>query len=87
MRLVSLPQGIPIATDFKIEEEELPPLKTGQLLLKTLYISVDPYLRAKMAGGHKPPLYAGDVMYSRAVAEVIATADSGFRTGDKVIAF
>lgn len=85
IRLASLPVGIPQAANFSIEEEALPPLGEGQLLLKPIYSSVDPYLRAKMAGGHQPPLCAGDVIYSRAVAEVINSRHENFKAGDFVI--
>lgn len=57
------------------------------MLLKTLYISVDPYLRAKMAGGHQPPLHAGDIMYSRAIAEVVESRHEGFQAGEKLLGF
>ncbi|WP_413670378.1 NADP-dependent oxidoreductase [Mucilaginibacter sp. Mucisp86] len=87
IRLASLPVGIPQEANFNLGFEELPAIKAGELLLKTLYISVDPYLRAKMAGGHKPPLVAGDIMYSRAVAEVVASAAADFKPGDKVLGF
>ncbi|WP_114940886.1 NADP-dependent oxidoreductase [Mucilaginibacter endophyticus] len=87
IRLASLPEGMPREANFNIDFEELPAMKTGEVLLKTLYISVDPYLRAKMAGGHKPPLITGDVMYSRAVAEVIDSARPDFKPGDKVLGF
>jgi NADPH-dependent curcumin reductase CurA len=87
IRLASLPVGIPQVANFHFGFEELSAIKTGELLLKTLYISVDPYLRAKMAGGHKPPLVAGDIMYSRAVAEVVDSARPEFKPGDKVLGF
>jgi NADPH-dependent curcumin reductase CurA len=85
--LASLPQGVPQAANFITGFEELPDVEPGEVLLKTLFISVDPYLRAKMAGEHQPPLNAGDVMYSRAVAEVVATKSPDLQPGDKVMAF
>lgn len=85
IRLIAIPNGIPQTTDFKLEEEELPPLQSGELLLKPLYFSVDPYLRAKMSGGHQPPLYAGDIVYSRAVANVIQSQHQNFGPGDYVL--
>lgn len=87
VKLVSVPVGKPRVTDFSIEREQLPPITDGQLLIRTLYISVDPYLRAKMAGGHQPPLYAGDTMYSRAVGEVIESRNEAFHKGDYVLGF
>jgi NADPH-dependent curcumin reductase CurA len=87
IKLASLPQGMPQAANFSTSVEEVPAVQNGQLLLKALYFSVDPYLRAKMAGGHQPPLYAGDVMYSRGIAEVMESKHPGFNQGDKVIGF
>ncbi len=87
IELDHLPVGEPKVTDFKIVTDELMPITDGQLLLKTRYISVDPYLRAKMSGGHQPPLNAGDIMYSRAVAEVVDSRHPEYRNGDLVIGF
>jgi NADPH:quinone reductase len=84
IKLVNAPQGMPLETDFSLQEEELSSLKERQLLLKPLYISVDPYLRAAMAGEHPPLLHPGDVIYSRAIAEVLASKHTGFKSGDIV---
>ncbi len=87
VELDHLPVGEPKVTDFKIVTDELMPITDGQLLLKTRYISVDPYLRAKMSGGHQPPLNAGDTMYSRAVAEVVDSRHPEYQNGELVIGF
>lgn len=87
IRLVSLPVGKPKVNDFSLEYEQLSPITNGEVLLKILYISVDPYLRAKMSGGHEPPLISGDIMYSRAIAEVIDSRNQGFKKGDHVMGF
>ncbi|MCQ6958584.1 hypothetical protein [Mucilaginibacter aquariorum] len=54
IKLVSVPVGKPKVTDFSMEQEQLALIVDGEILLKTLYISVDPYLQAKMSGGHQP---------------------------------
>src|SRR4051812_13439842 len=87
IRLVSLPEGIPQAANFSLEEEKLGDIDDNQLLVKTLYLSVDPYLRAKMAGHHLPAFKANDIMSSRAVAEVISSRHKGFTKGDYVVGF
>lgn len=87
IRLASLPEGIPHADNFSLEEEDLGDIGNNQLLVKTLYVSVDPYLRAKMAGNHLPAFKAGDVMYSRTVAKVISSRHTGFTNGDYVLGF
>lgn len=45
--LSNRPKGKPAITDFKFEEEDQPTPKEGEILLKTLYVSVDPYLRGE----------------------------------------
>lgn len=87
IRLISLPEGIPQADNFSLEEEHLGNPGNNQLLIKTLYVSVDPYLRAKMAGNHLPAFKAGDVMSSRIVAKVIDSRHTGFTKGDYVLGF
>lgn len=87
IRLVRMPEGMPQASDFKLEENEPGPVTDGELLLKPLYISVDPYLRAAMSGGHPPNLNAGDIMISRGIAEVITSNHPGFSKGDFVMGY
>ncbi|PUZ30024.1 hypothetical protein GA0116948_1019 [Chitinophaga costaii] len=87
IRLAAKPQGLPQANDFSIAETTLPPLTEGQLALQALYISVDPYLRAAMAGGHPPNIHPGDVMISRGLAAVTATAHKDFKPGDIVMGY
>lgn len=87
IRLVKLPDGLPQNSDFRVEEEELPAVKSGSLELKPLYISVDPYLRVAITGGHPPAINVGDVMVSRGVAEVIRSAHHDFKPGDYVMGY
>ena len=51
-----MPEGIPQADDFKFETDELRPLTEGDIELRPIFISVDPYLRVAMAGGHPPAI-------------------------------
>jgi NADPH-dependent curcumin reductase CurA len=64
-------------------------LKDGQVLLKILYLSLDPYMRGRMseAESYAPPLQIGDVMVGGTVAEVLESRDSGFAVGDKVLSY
>lgn len=84
IRLIHMPAGTPQASDFGLEETDLPLMNKGQLTLGPLYISVDPYLRVAMAGGHPPNINAGDIMISRGIAEVVNSAYHDFRKGDIV---
>lgn len=58
-------EGEPKLSDFKLVEEELPSLRDGEVLLKTLYLSVDPYMRKFMDIYHKP----GDQMMGGQIAK------------------
>lgn len=87
MRLVSIPEGMPQPSNFQIEHEELGVPANGELLLKPIYISVDPYLRAAMSGGHPPNINAGDIIISRGIAEVVRSSDKRFLQGDFVMGY
>lgn len=87
IRLIHMPAGTPKASDFGLEEMDLPLMNRGQLTLRPLYISVDPYLRVAMAGGHPPNINAGDIMISRGIAEVVNSAHQDFRNGDIVMGY
>ncbi len=87
IRLVRMPVGMPQLADFGFETEELKTIQEGQLLLKPLYISVDPYLRAAMNGGHPPALNVGDIIVSRGIAEVITSRHEKVKKGDVVMGY
>lgn len=82
-----MPSGMPQIDDFLLEEEELQSITDGQLLLKPLFISVDPYLRVAMSGGHPPALNVGDIIISRGIAAVVTSAHKDFKTGDLVMGY
>ena len=56
--LKNRPKGTPQLSDFKTIEKEMPKVQQGEVLLKTLFVSVDPYLRGRMsdAESYVPPL-------------------------------
>jgi NADPH-dependent curcumin reductase CurA len=80
------PVGKPTMDDFKFIEEEKPSASAGQVLLKTLYVSVDPYLRGRMttAKSYVPPFELDKPLQSALVAEVIESKSNDFKTGDFV---
>jgi NADPH-dependent curcumin reductase CurA len=63
------------ASDFRLETTEVPAARAGQLLLRTLYLSLDPYMRGRMNDrkSYAKPVALGDVMTGESVAEVIAS--------------
>lgn len=84
--LNSRPVGTPRLSDFKFVEEEMPLLKNGEILLKTKFVSVDPYLRGRMsdAKSYVPPFELQKAMNSGVVAEVVESQNDKYKVGDFV---
>src|SRR4051812_30597839 len=82
--LAARPAGIPTEDAFKMVESPLPSLDVGQVLLQTIYLSVDPYIRGRMRNvkSYVPPYEIGDVIDGNVVGKVVASKDSRFKEGD-----
>jgi hypothetical protein len=80
------PVGKPLLSDFKFISEEMPAADDGEILLKTVYVSVDPYLRGRMndAESYVPPFELHKPINSGIIAEVVDSNDSTFKIGDFV---
>jgi len=80
------PHGKPTINDFKIINVEDPAAKAGEMLLKTAYVSVDPYLRGRMndAKSYFPPFELNKPIQSGVIAEVIDSKHADFKKGDFV---
>jgi hypothetical protein len=76
-------------SDFKFETVPVPEPSDGQLVLRTLFLSLDPYMRGRMsaARSYAPPVEIGAVMTGEVVAEVVASRAPGFAAGDIVLAY
>lgn len=85
--LKSRPTGLPTTANFELSETAVPSLKEGELLLKALYISVDPYMRSRMsdAKSYVPSFEVGKPMDGGVVAEVTASNHPDFVAGDAVL--
>ncbi len=85
--LVSRPVGEPKASDFRVEDYAPPTPGEGQVLLRTIWLSLDPYMRGRMsdAPSYAAPVPIGGVMEGGTVAEVIASHHPGFASGDIVL--
>lgn len=83
------PRGAPTAADFRIESSPVPQPEAGQLLLRTLYLSLDPYMRGRMSDGpsYAAPVAIGDVMVGGTVSRVQASRHGDFRVGDLVLGY
>ncbi|MCO4753083.1 MAG: NADP-dependent oxidoreductase [Bacteriovoracaceae bacterium] len=87
--LASRPVGAPEDSNFKLVEESIPEPKDGQLLLRTIYLSLDPYMRGRMndAESYAEPVKIGDVMVGGSVCRVEKSLNADYQEGDLVVAF
>ncbi len=85
--LACRPVGEPKETDFRMEQEAMPTPGPGQALLRTIWLSLDPYMRGRMsdAPSYVPPVAIGAVMTGGAVSEVVASHAEGLQPGDLVL--
>jgi NADPH-dependent curcumin reductase len=85
--LASRPVGEPKPSDFRIEEYPVSAPGDGQLLLRTIWLSLDPYMRGRMsdAASYAAPVQIGEVMEGGTVSEVIASNNASFKKGDIVL--
>lgn len=87
--LASRPKGRPSPEDFRLDTQPVPAPAEGQVLLRTLYLSLDPYMRNLMeevGPGYAPPVALGDPMVGGTVSRVVASRHAGFRVGELVLA-
>lgn len=87
--LAARPHGEPTDDDFRTETVETPEPGEGQLLLRTLYLSLDPYMRGRMsdAESYADPTPIDGVMPGGTVGEVVTSRAEGFSPGDVVVAY
>ncbi len=85
--LASRPVGEPKPNDFRLEEVAVPQPGPGQVLLRTKWLSLDPYMRGRMsdAPSYAKPVGIGEVMEGGTVSEVIASRNDRFTGGDIVV--
>ncbi|MGA7323448.1 MAG: NADP-dependent oxidoreductase, partial [Rhodomicrobium sp.] len=87
--LVSRPHGEPSAENFKLNEAQVPAISEGQVLLRTRYLSLDPYMRGRMsdAKSYAQPFAIGEPLGGGTVSEVVESKNPSFSAGDTVLAF
>ncbi|MCL6415394.1 NADP-dependent oxidoreductase [Aestuariirhabdus sp. Z084] len=87
--LAERPQGAPTSQNFKMESLPIPSPKEGELLLRTVFLSLDPYMRGRMndAKSYADPVALGEVMVGGTVCRVVNSNCSGFNQGDWVLAY
>jgi hypothetical protein len=86
IRLAARPIGYPRESDFRLIEAPVPEPGRGELLVRAVYLSLDPYMRGRMseARSYVPPVPLGDVMEGGVVGEVVRSNDPNFAVGDVV---
>lgn len=86
----SWPEGMPdLDKDFAMDEVDLPELEEGQVLIKVLYLSVDPYMRGRMRDvkSYAPPFAIGQPLYGGGVGEVVESRSPSYAVGAIVSGF
>ena len=79
--------GVPTTADLKLEEGSIPIPSDGQVLLRTLYLSLDPYMRGRMsdAESYAPPVALGDVMVGATISTVETSLNTNYQMGDLIL--
>ncbi len=86
VRLRAYPSGVPVASDFEAGDAPMPEAGDGQLLVRNVYLSLDPFLRGVISGRQ---IYAdrvtpGDIMPGNTVAQVVTSRHGDYTAGDYV---
>src|ERR1700683_542775 len=88
-KLAARPVGLPKESDFTLVEAPLPAPQPGEALIKTVYLSVDPYMRGRITGvrTYADPVNVGDIMVGAAVGQVIESQEPSLQPGDFVAGY
>src|SRR5262249_23936554 len=84
--LAARPKTSVSESDFRIVETPLPAVGDGQVMVKSLYLSLDPYMRGRMndARSYAAKVEIGQVMTGEVVGEVVQSKNAKFKAGDSV---
>lgn len=87
--LAAYPRGAPQDSDFALMEAPLPSPGCGELLLRTIYLSLDPYMRGRMNAvkSYAPSVAIGETMVGGTVSEVVSSDLEAFVPGDLVFGY
>ena len=86
--LAARPKGTLTLDCFRLERAPLPQVQDGQVLLRTLWLSLDPYMRGRMndAPSYAAPVAVGEVMTGGGVCRIVESRNSQFQPGELVVA-
>lgn len=81
------PGGAPRRADFEMGEDAVPEPEEGEVLTRTIWLSIDPYMRGRLwdRPSYAPPVQIGEVMTGETAGEVLASRHPGFGVGDWVV--
>ncbi len=87
--LASRPQGAPVSENFRLEKTDVPQPAEGQVLLRTIYLSLDPYMRGRMndTPSYAEPVKIDEVMVGATVCRVDLSRHPDYKAGDWVLAY
>ena len=87
--LASRPVGEPKPQNFRLEDYPVPKLGSGEVLLRTVWLSLDPYMRGRMsdAPSYAPPVQIGQAMVAGTICEIAASNNPDFAIGDLVTSY
>lgn len=87
--LASRPRGAPTRDNFRLVESQASEPRDGEVLVKHLFLSLDPYMRGRMddAKSYTAPQLLDQVMVGGTVGEVVASRNRGFEPGDRVVGY
>ncbi len=87
--LAARPKAAPAPEHFRLERGPVPVPAAGQVLLRTVFLSLDPYMRGRMSDGpsYAKPVEVGDTMVGGTVSRVVASNNARFKPGDLVVGY
>jgi NADPH-dependent curcumin reductase CurA len=85
--LAARPEGFPKESDFSLVESDVPPAGPGEVLGRSQWLSLDPYMRGRMstARSYAKPTELGEPMTAQAVGDVVESNDPRFAPGESVV--
>jgi len=88
VQLVDQREGMPLKEDFCIVETDIPKISENQILVRVIYLSLDPYIRKAMRGDHPGHtiLIPGSVIYGRSICQIEESKDSKYKAGMFIVA-
>ncbi|MFC3394208.1 NADP-dependent oxidoreductase [Brenneria rubrifaciens] len=87
--LAQRPHGVPTQDNFRLEQQAIPKIEAGEVLLRSVFLSLDPYMRGRMsdAPSYAKPVALGEVMVGATVSRVVQSKHPDYQVGDWVLGY